>query len=73
MKDIVEDIDKTRLSDVIERNTKIEEVPENVFFVNETQEDYSRTDNEIVFTISLVFLVLIFAIYAQQKSSRISK
>ena len=73
MKDIVEDIDKTRLSDVIERNTKIEEVPENVFFVNEIQEDYSRTDNEIVFTISLVFLVLIFAIYAQQKSSRISK
>ena len=71
LKDIVEDIDNTRLSDVIKRNTRIENVPDNVFFVNELQENYSRTENEIIFTIATVGLVLIFAIYARQRSNRI--
>tara|TARA_Y100000590_G_scaffold467922_1_gene648595 strand:- start:87 stop:1808 length:1722 start_codon:yes stop_codon:yes gene_type:complete len=71
LKDIVEDIDNTRLSDVIKRNTRIENIPDNVFFVNELQENYSRTENEIIFTIATVGLVLIFAIYARQRSNRI--
>ena len=71
LKDIVDDIDNTRLSDVIERNTRIEDVPNNVFFVNELQDDYSRTENEIVFTIASVFFVLIITIYARQRSNQV--
>ena len=52
-------------------NTRIEDVPNNVFFVNELQDDYSRTENEIVFTIASVFFVLIITIYARQRSNQV--
>ena len=71
LKDIVDDIDNTRLSDVIERNTGIENVPDNVFFVNELQDDYSRTENQIVFSIASVLFVLIVTIYARQRSNQV--
>ena len=32
-----------------------------------------RTDNQITFAYIAVFLIVVFAIYAQQKSSRISR
>ena len=73
LEDLREDISNTRLSDVIERNTKIDNVPDNVFFVSEIKNNNLRTDNQISFAYIAVFLIVVFAIYAQQKSSRISK
>ena len=73
LEDLREDISNTRLSDVIERNTRIDNVPDNVFFVSEIKNNNLRTDNQITFAYVAVFLIVVFAIYAQQKSSRISK
>ena len=73
LEDLREDISNTRLSDVIERNTRIDNVPDNVFFVSEIKNNNLRTDNQITFAYVAVFLIVVFAIYAQQKSSRISR
>ena len=64
-----EDISNTKLSDVIKRNTRIDDIPDNVFFVSEIESNYSASEQRTLWTYVLVLLSVVFVIYVQYKNT----
>ena len=74
LENIKEDISKTTLSDVIERNTRIKNLPDNVFFVSEieSENNYSISEQQTIFLYILIFFVVVFGIYGHYRSTKIN-
>ena len=69
LEDLREDISNTKLSDVIKRNTRIDDVPDNVFFVSEIESNYSASEQRTLWTYVLVLLSVVFVIYVKYKNT----
>ena len=67
---VKEEISNTSLADVIERNTEIKNVPDNVFFVYdiESEDNNSILKQQTIWIYFLIFFTVIFAIYLRYKN-----
>ena len=71
LKIIKEEISNTSLADVIERNTQIRNIPDNVFFVNnvKSEDSYLIVEQQTTWIYFLIVLIIIiFAIYLLYKN-----
>ena len=71
LKIIKEEISNTSLADVIERNTQIRNIPDNVFFVNnvKSEDSYLIVEQQTTWIyFSIVLIIIIFAIYLLYKN-----
>ena len=70
MGNTIEEISNTSLADVIERNTEIKNVPDNVFFVYdiESEDNNSILKQQTIWIYFLIFFTVIFAIYLRYKN-----
>ena len=66
---IKEEISNTSLAEVIERNTEIKDMPDNVFFVYDTEPEDNRSilEQQTIWVYFLIFFIAIFAIYLRFK------
>ena len=67
---VKEEISNTSLADVIERNTEIKNVPDNVFFAYdiESEDNNSILKQQTIWVYFLIFFTVIFAIYLRYKN-----
>ena len=70
LRSVKEEISNTSLADVIERNTEIKNVPDNVFFAYdiESEDNNSILKQQTIWIYFLIFFTVIFAIYLRYKN-----